>query len=266
MRMVSVGTLDQATSSAGLQSDPVRRTFTTIESALDEGISIVVPTYNEAENIEQLVSRLQSALEGLEYELLIVDDDSPDNTWRIAQLLYETDDRVRVLRRVGERGLASAILYGFSRCEYRYCAVLDADLQHPPEAIPRLLLHADDETDVIIGSRYTDFGRINGWSSPRRIVSKGAVFLAKAFLPQIEDIDDPLSGFFLVERSVVEDESFDPIGYKLLLEVLVRSEATGVREVPFVFEERNDGESKLTLREYVNFVQHVLKLRTENDS
>lgn len=231
------------------------------ESTTPPSISIIVPTYNEAENIEEVVTRIQGALSEHDYEILIVDDDSSDNTWRIAQLLYEDHEHVYVHHRTEDRGLARSVAYGFEHSTKEFCAVIDADLQHPPEKIPTLLLHVDEETDIVVGSRHTDFGRIENWPLWRHFVSYGATTIAKLFVPQVREISDPLSGFFIIRRSKVEQGVLSPEGYKILLEVLSKCEYGSVDEVPYVFKERVHGESKLSSKEYLNFLSHLASLR-----
>ena len=116
-------------------------------------ISVIVPTYNEFDNIVPVVNRLQDALQAFDYDIIVVDDDSPDGTWKIARREFRYDNTVEVYRRTDERGLATAVSFGFEQSEKDYCAVIDADLQHPPEEIPRLLAHASGGTDIVIGTR-----------------------------------------------------------------------------------------------------------------
>lgn len=230
-------------------------------SAEFPSVSVIIPTYNEADNIEAVIERVRSALEDYTSEIIVVDDDSPDNTWRIARLLYDDVDNVHVHRRTTNKGLAKAIAYGFKQCSNEFCAVVDADLQHPPESLPDLLKHVTNNTDMIIGSRYTDFGRIEGWTNWRKVVSLGATQIAKAVLPSINHISDPLSGFFIVRRNILDLDSLSPSGYKILLELLTRCEYERVDEVPYLFTEREHGKSNLSFSEYIAFVQHLISLR-----
>lgn len=224
-------------------------------------VSVVIPTYNEANNVELVVERVRDALTDYTSEIIIVDDDSPDNTWRIATLLYDDVDSIQVHRRTAEKGLAKAIAYGFKHCSNDYCAVVDADLQHPPEDLPVLLNHVTDDTTIVIGSRYTDFGRIKGWSGKRRIVSFGATKIAKTLFPSIRSVRDPLSGFFIIRRDILDINSISPSGYKILLELLVRCDHEHIEEVPYLFTEREHGESKLTPSEYLAFLKHAFSLQ-----
>lgn len=226
-----------------------------------ESISIILPTYNESDNIESVVKRIQESLSGQDYEVIIVDDDSPDNTWRIAELLYQENDHIQIHRRTEDKGLAKAVAYGFEHSTKEFIAVIDADLQHPPEQIPVLLRHASSDIDLVIGSRYTDFGRIEDWPIWRHIVSRGATRIAKTVLSNIEMIEDPLSGFFIVRRDIVDPSVISPSGYKILLELLLRCDYEGVYEVPYVFTDREAGESNLTVGECVEFLKHLTSLR-----
>ena len=231
------------------------------ESAQDVPVTVILPTYNEAENVERAIERCRAALSAHTAEILVVDDDSPDRTWQLVRTAYLNAEDVRVVRRTGERGLASAVSKGFEEASHQVCAVMDADLQHPPEKLPDLLAAFEDGVDLVIGSRHLPGGGIENWSLQRRIVSRGASTVAKAVLPQTRGIADPLSGFFAVRQRVVHDVELAPTGYKILLEVLARCEYDGVAEVPYVFTERERGESKLTGAEYRNFLEHLLSLR-----
>lgn len=221
-------------------------------------ISIVVPTYNERENIGELVRRLSDSMRGLEYEVVIVDDNSPDGTWKAAMELSSRYP-VRVVRRVGERGLASAVVRGFREARGDVIVVMDADLQHPPEDVPRLIA-ALEEADVAVASRYASGGGVEGWSLARRVISWGATLLARLLLPRAKCVKDPVSGFFAVRRSAIEGVELSPVGYKILLEVLVKGRYRRVAEVPYVFRCRQRGESKLSSREVFKYVKHLLKL------
>jgi dolichol-phosphate mannosyltransferase len=229
-------------------------------------VSVIIPTYNEAANIVRVVDRCLSAISGYRCEVIVVDDNSPDGTWRLVEEQYAGDDRVRVVRRTGDRGLATAVSRGFREASNEYCAVIDADLQHPPEKLPELIeaLDSDPAVDVAIGSRHIANGGIENWSRARRIVSRGATVLARLGIPRVRSVSDPLSGFFAVRRSVIDDVALDPTGYKILLEILARCDCNRVAEVPYVFREREYGDSKLDGGEYVNFLKHILKLRLQS--
>jgi dolichol-phosphate mannosyltransferase len=232
------------------------------DEVVPRSVSIVVPTFNEAENVERVISRCRQAMDGRDYELLIVDDDSPDGTWQVAEAAGEDIDEVRVLRRQSERGLGTAVVHGFERAKKDFCLVIDADLQHPPELIPELANHVTEYVDVVIGSRYRKGGQVVNWPLSRQLISRGAIALTKLCLAETRGLNDPLSGFFLVRRSVVDDVDLEPMGYKILLEVLVQCEYGHVVEVPYQFDERRFGQSKLTTDACRVFVEHLLTLRS----
>ncbi|MCJ7523148.1 MAG: glycosyltransferase, partial [Dehalococcoidia bacterium] len=222
-------------------------------------LSLIAPTYNEKENIVPLVERVHKALSQYNYELIIVDDNSPDGTAQLANSL-SSKYPLKVIVRTTERGLASAVVAGFSQAGGQVLGVIDADLQHPPEAIPALLDAIRGGADVAIGSRYVEGGGIEGWSTKREIISIGAKTIARLLLSSVKGIKDPLAGFFLFRREVIEGAVLTPTGYKILLEVLVKGSASQVVEVPYIFKERERGKSNLTFTEQLNFLKHLSHL------
>ncbi|MFC7165977.1 glycosyltransferase [Halospeciosus flavus] len=221
-------------------------------------LSIVIPTYNERKNIERVLEQCLDAFGDTPVEIVVVDDDSPDGTWELVQQSYRDDDHVRVIRRTEESGLATAVLRGFEAADAERYAVIDADLQHPPERLTDLLAALrQPNTDVAIGSRYVDGGDIENWSRRRQIVSKGAIGLAKVAVPSAWNISDPMSGFFAVEADVVDGVDLQPRGYKILLEILATCDYDGVVEVPYVFTDRDYGESNLDGEQYLRFLEHL---------
>lgn len=230
--------------------------------------SVIVPTYNEAENIVPFVDDVLQTLwsRGVDAEVLVVDDDSPDGTWRIAREEFR-GGRVRVIRRTDERGLGSAVVRGIREAQGELCAVMDADYQHPPAAVGHLLEAFDVATDVdvAVGSRYCPGGGIDGWSQTRRLVSWAGAMVARLSVGRTWSISDPMSGFFAVRRSAVAGrlDDLEPDGYKILLEILARMDPRHVVEVPYTFQERRAGESKLTTAESARFLRHVTRLAVE---
>jgi dolichol-phosphate mannosyltransferase len=222
-------------------------------------LSLISPTFNEKENITPLVERVHKALSKYSYELIVVDDNSPDGTSELAKSL-SSKYPLKVIVRTSERGLASAVVAGFDQATGEVLGVLDADLQHPPEEIPALLEAIRGGADVAIASRYVEGGNIEGWSTKRAIISKGAKLLATILLPSTREIKDPLAGFFLFKRKVIDGAVLTPTGYKILLEVLVRGNASQIAEVPYTFKERERGKSNLTLGEQLNFLKHLSRL------
>ena len=256
--------------SSGEEYQPSRSGAGTARSSVDEtdgtvdgnrSVSIIIPTYNERENIEQVVERCREALSGYRFEIVVVDDDSPDRTWQFVRSEYETLDAIRVVRRTEESGLATAVSRGFDEATYDLCAVIDADLQHPPEKLPELIAAFESGADIVIGSRHVPGGGVENWSRFRRLVSRGAMAIAKLALPPTRGISDPMSGFFAVRRDILDGVSLAPTGYKILLEILLKCEYDRVVEVPYVFTERERGESKLSAGEYLGFLEHVYDLR-----
>lgn len=220
--------------------------------------SIVVPAYREAENLRPLVTRIGAALAGRAYEIVIVDDDSNDGTQSVAAEL-SSEFPVQLIVRKDERGLSSAVLRGFEQARGDVLIVMDADLQHPPEALPEFLARfADPSVEFVMGTRYSCGGEIaEDWSLGRRLGSKGASLLALPLAP----VSDPMSGFFALRRSVWHRaEELDAIGYKIALELLVKSRATRIEEVPIRFATRVAGESKASLAEMLRYLKHLRRL------
>jgi len=227
-------------------------------------LSIVIPTYNERENLPILLERLEKALYNIDFEAIIVDDDSPDKTWELAEELARNKyPWLRVIRRIGEHGLASAVIRGFLEARGEYVVVMDADLQHPPEMLPQLLKIAlEEEADVVIASRYVQGGGVEGWSRLRLFISKTATLLAYLLLPEARRTTDPMSGFFLVKRELLNSciSELKPRGYKILLEILVKCKPAKVVDMPYVFRRRFAGKSKLGFSTTLDYILHVLEL------
>jgi len=219
-----------------------------------------VPTYREAENLRPLVTRLAAAMaEAAPYEVIIVDDDSRDGTAEQVAALAAEGHPVRLVTRVGERGLSSAVIRGFQEAAGRTLVCMDADLSHPPEAVPALLeALADGEADFVIGSRYVPGASTDeAWGAFRWLNSKVATLLA---LPLVR-VRDPMAGFFCLRRETFERSApLNPIGYKIALELMVKCRYRRIREVPIHFANRRFGSSKLTLREQVNYLRHLKRL------
>lgn len=227
-------------------------------------LSLVIPTYNEIDNIVTLVRRVHGVLEntGPAFEIIVVDDDSPDMTWKAVQDMRSEYPCLRVIRRFNGRGLARAVLRGWQESRGDTLAVMDGYLQHPPETLP-LLLNAlnRDSVDVVVASRHIRGGGINRWNLIRRIISWGAALIATWILPgTLATVLDPMSGYFVLRRSVIEGCCLQPEGYKILLEVLVRGRYRAVEEIPYTFVQRKWGSSKLGARQYIEFITHLIRL------
>jgi dolichol-phosphate mannosyltransferase len=222
-------------------------------------VSFIIPTYNENDNIVPLVERIHAAIGDRPYEILFVDDNSRDGTADTAASLVPKYP-VKVLIRKNKRGLATAILDGLLYIQGEYVCVMDADLQHPPEVLPVLFREMDNGRDLVIASRYVPGGGCEGWKLSRRIISKGAITLAHVFLPDTRKYSDPMSGFFAFKRKVVEKAQLNPLGYKILLEILLMGDHKSVAEVPYTFVTRTRGESKLSAKTQKEYLRHLYSL------
>lgn len=222
--------------------------------------SIIIPTYNEGKIIQTTIDQIQDALQAYNYEIIVVDDDSPDGTWKIVENEYSSTADIHVIRRTNDSGLGTAVLRGFNSAQGEIVAVIDADLQHPPEKLEELYTAFEDDVDVVIGSRNLPEGGIENWPRRRQVISKGAAFLSKIAVPSARGVTDPMSGFFAVRREILQDVDLNPSGFKILLEVLTRCEYDRVVEIPYVFTDRERGESNLGVIEYINFLEHIISL------
>jgi len=213
-------------------------------------LALVIPTLCEAENIGALLDNVRSVLDPLHtpYEILVVDDDSPDGTGAVVEAIALDDPRVRLVVRKGERGLSGAILHGWQRSDATVLGVMDADLQHPPELLPELLLAIKDGRDLVIGSRYTAGGDLGQWNPVRKLLSATAVWVTWPLQRSQLRAKDPMSGFFMVRRRCLPQGAFQKSGFKLLLEILVRGRIQSVEEVPFAFGLRYRGASKANFK------------------
>jgi dolichol-phosphate mannosyltransferase len=233
------------------------RYYSTLMSERHIQASIIVPTYNERENLGPLASRLFAAVSPQTSELLIVDDDSPDGTAAEAEKLSR-EYPIRCLVRRGQRGLAAAVIHGLRQARGERCVVMDADLSHPPEAIPRLLAAMQDpRIEMAIGSRFVRGGKVDlRWPLHRRLNSWVARMLARP----LTSVKDTMSGFFCVRRADLALDRLDPIGYKIALELIVRHGWGKVVELPITFSDRAAGETKLNVLEQLRYMRHLWRL------
>ena len=212
-------------------------------------LSVVVPTYNEAGSLPTLAERLHTALTGRDWELIVVDDGSPDGTADVAAALAPRIP-VRVVRRAGKAGLASAVVAGFDAARGDVLLVMDADLSHPPEVVPALVEALEHGADLAVGSRYVTGGGVMDWPLKRRAVSRVACLMGNLLVP----VRDATSGFFALRRSVVDGVKLNPIGFKIGFEVIARGRYKTVVEVPYIFRDRELGASKFGRREIMQYV------------
>jgi dolichol-phosphate mannosyltransferase len=222
-------------------------------------LSVILPTYNERENLPEVVAQIRRL--PIDVECVIVDDNSPDGTGEVAELLASKDPSIKVIHRPRKAGLASAVYAGLSKASAPYIAVMDADLQHPPHLLTQMLQALEDGYDLVVASRYVRGGGVVGWPLLRRIVSRVATLLAHLTVPRSRAVKDPMSGYFALKRGVLESvRVHSPIGYKLLLTILAKGRYLKVKEVPMLFRRRLRGESKLDQREVLTYLKLLLNL------
>jgi dolichol-phosphate mannosyltransferase len=264
-------------------------------------LSVIIPTYNESENIlrllESIIKNLPSSFVS---EIIVVDDNSPDRTGEIVEAytlkhhrnspliepeeIYQEQNpysvqntasdgieyipsvsqcSIKVLHRPEKKGLIPAILEGIGYSSGRYILVMDADFSHSPERIPEMVTELEDpKIDMVVASRYARGGSIKGWPLRRRLISKGAVKIAKYGLPIQKEVEDPMSGFFALKRHIIEGLKIDSAGYKILLEILVKAKNVRVKEIPYMFTDRKAGKSKLdkgVMFDYIKAVYHLYR-------
>ncbi|MDQ2096927.1 MAG: glycosyltransferase [Tychonema bourrellyi B0820] len=227
--------------------------------------SLIIPTYNECKNVKTIIEKLSQLLDGSipgDYELIVVDDDSPDRTWELALSLTPDYPQLRVMRREHERGLSTAVIRGWQVARGEVLGVIDADLQHPPETLLQLLAEIKRGADLAAASRHVAEGGVSDWSFVRRFLSRGAQTVGLVILPGVVGrVSDPMSGYFMVRRSCIAGKTLNPAGYKILIEVLGRGDIRWIGEVGYVFQERQEGESKVTWKQYIEYLRHLLILR-----
>jgi dolichol-phosphate mannosyltransferase len=229
-------------------------------------LSVVVPTFKERANVPLLVDKLARALDGVDWEVVFVDDNSPDGTAAVARKIGETDNRVRCVRRIGRRGLAGACIEGMLSSQARYVAVMDADLQHDETLLTTMLGRARQDADLVVASRYVDGGSAAGLAGARREhASRLSTALARNLLNVT--LSDPMSGFFMMRRERFEElaPQLSSQGFKILLDIVATARGTlRIAELPFVFAERQHGESKLDTRVALDFAALVLAKLTND--
>ncbi|MGH9465322.1 MAG: polyprenol monophosphomannose synthase [Thermoanaerobaculia bacterium] len=222
------------------------------------GVTVVVPTLYEVENLPSLVDRLEGLRQraGLDLELLLMDDRSRDGSVEYVRGLGAP--WVRIIERAADPGLSAAVVDGFRRAQGDYIVVMDADLSHPPEAIPQLLAKLDEGDELVIGSRFVRGGSVaESWGSGRRLLSLVARLLARPLV----GLRDPTAGFFAFHRSLLARvEALDPIGFKIGLELIVKARCRRVGEVPIHFADRAAGKSKLGAGEVLGYLRHLRRL------
>jgi len=218
-------------------------------------LSIVIPTYNERDNLPVLVQKIFTALGSEPAEVVVVDDNSPDGTGTVAEDLKK-NYALQVIHRSGKNGLASAVIEGFGAARGDFLCVMDADMSHDPKVLPSFLKALREGADLAIGSRYVPGGGMKGWPKFREFGSRFAILLAKP----VTKVKDATSGFFCFRRPVLDKVHLDPLGFKIGLEIFVKGKAKKIQEVPYVFIDRQAGKSKLNNKEILNYLKHLFRL------
>ena len=224
-------------------------------------VSIVVPTFNEKDNVGNLVNQIDYALRGISYEVVFVDD-STDETPEMIEKVMKENANVRMEHRTKEKGLATAVLRGFSLSEGDYIAVMDADLQHPPTILRSMYAVMESGADFCVPSRFIPGGSDGGLGPYRKLVSGVARYIGKILLPCLRKITYPTSGLFMFRREVIKDADMRPIGWKILVEVLATGTYRTVVEIPYRFQARPAGESKLSSKVTMEYLMQIRDLMT----
>jgi dolichol-phosphate mannosyltransferase len=224
--------------------------------------SLIIPTYNEAENILILIRKIILLLDTqkISFEIIVVDDDSKDLTWKVVQDKFSADSRIKIIRRVNDKGLSSAVLDGMAIARGKFLGVIDADMQHDEQIIPQMLLEAKSH-DIVVGSRVVGDGGYGDWGIVRKTMSKVATLLAKIMLPI--SVGDPMSGFFIIKTELYEElaSKVNPRGFKILLEFIARKKGIKAKEVGYVFKNRIHGETKMSGSVIQNYLIALYDIR-----
>ena len=224
--------------------------------------SIILPTYNESENLPILIEKIKNVLSAYqgEFEIIVIDDNSPDKTYTLACEIARKSNWIRAIRRIHEKGLSSAILAGFSIGKGDYLIVMDSDMQHDEAILPQMIQALDQDFDIVVGSRKIAGGGIVHWSFTRKFISWVASSLAKIVLSS--DVQDPMSGYFGLKRTIFEKLTpmINPRGFKILMEFLARSHGLRIKEIGYIFRDRQFGKSKLSTGIIISYLISIYEL------
>ena len=227
--------------------------------------SIILPTYNESQNIVNILKSIHANIpKGIHTETIVVDDNSPDGTGKIVEeyiLNFKkiAENKIDVIHRKAKNGLSSAILNGIQNAKGDTILVMDSDFSHPPQIIPKMIeAFKQYQCDLVVASRYITGGNIHGWTAKRKLMSKIATTIAKRGLGV--KTKDPMSGFFAFKKNIINELNFDALGYKFLLELLVKTKGINIKEIPYTFENRKFGSSKLNNSTIIDYFKSVWKL------
>ena len=228
-------------------------------------LSIILPTYNESQNIVSIIELIRENIpKGIHTETIVVDDNSPDGTGKIvdeyvSNIKKIAENTINVIHRKTKNGLSSAILNGIQNAKGETIVVMDSDFSHPPQIIPKMIeVFKQYHCDLVVASRYMTGGNIQGWPTKRRLMSKIATLIAKKGLGV--KTKDPMSGFFAFKKNVINGLNFDALGYKILLEILVKTKGINIKEIPYTFENRKLGSSKLDISTIIDYFKSVWRL------
>ena len=239
-----------------------------LEQRLDDEknqVSIIIPTYNESENIINILHSIKEIIpKNILTQTIVVDDNSPDGTGKLVEDYLKNvkkmaDHTIEIIHRKAKNGLGSAILNGIQQAKGDTVVVMDCDFSHPPQIIPKLVESIKKyQYDIAVASRYIKGGKIQGWSQKRKLMSRFATLIAKKGLGV--NTKDPMSGFFAFKRSIIKELNFDAIGYKILLEIIVKTKGVNIKEIPYTFQDREFGSSKLGIKTILDYYKSVWKL------
>ncbi len=219
-------------------------------------LSLIIPTYNEKDNIKKLILALLEEFDKnkIEGEIIVVDDNSPDKTGEIVEDLKIQYTNIKIIHRKGKLGLSSAVLEGFNVASGNIWGVMDADLSHPVLKVNEMYQAIMKGADIVVGSRYVKGGKIEGWNLDRKFLSKGATILARVFT----EVMDPMSGFFMFKKEFFKNQEINPKGFKILLELLVKLDFKNIVEIPITFTNRTMGKSKAATREIIFYLENLI--------
>lgn len=222
-------------------------------------LSVIIPTFNEKENVRAISRKISETLKGYDFEIFFVDD-STDETPAILKEISSQNKNVRFVHRDSQRGLATAVAMGFREAHGDVLSVMDADLQHPPKLLRAMLARVISGADLVVPSRFIQGGDDGGLCGIRKVISRTARLIAWLFLKRSRTTTDPMSGFFMMKKSVVDEVELNPVGWKILLEVLVKGNFEQIAEIPYRFQPRAGDCSKMSSKEQLNYIHHIMRL------
>ncbi len=231
-----------------------------LQMTMKRELTVLIPTYNERENITLLIDDIKSSLNSINFEVIVIDDNSPDGTALAVKKLNEKYGNIKIIERPAKLGLSSALITGLEEVEAQIIAIMDADLQHSPELLPEMYGIIKDGKDIVIASRYEKGAKIEEWSFWRKMISLSGIRLAHLLLPQTSNVKDVLSGYFMLKKRIIDSTELNTTGFKLLLEILAKEKYDSIVEIPYTFRIRKKGKSKLNFREIINYITLVYKL------